>query len=217
MILPFLLHHANRCAKNYPYLKEFYAVKDRLLKSAVKDGYDIQHIRGLRCRSCGGTGVHEKYSMYPPYKVYDTDGCWRCGATGFYKLPIWICLQRVKFGRYLFHQPLKRELCVRNPWTEKNMGWCVSDRPVVEGYIEHQSTWFGIWALLILFLIYDYPTHKKLRHERLHIWRWRVIWKVRKLKKFLTWDGIVMEKPLPFIKHFQYADGYRPIDPNLPF
>lgn len=217
MILPFLLHHANRCAKDYAYTQEYYAVKDLLLKSRVKDGYDIQHIRGKRCHSCGGTGVHEKYSMYPPYNVYDTDGCWHCNATGFYKLPQWICLQRVKFGRYLFHQPLKRELCIRNPWTEKNMGWCVTDRPVVEGYIEHQSTPLGMWALLILFFLYDRPTYLKFRDNRLHVWRWRTFRTVRGWKKYFTWEGLVMEKPLPFRKHFQYADGWREIDPDLPF
>jgi len=215
-MIAYLLHHANRVAKNYAYTAQFYLIKDSILKRGVVDGYDIQHIRGKRCRSCHGTGWHEKYSMYPPYKVYDTDGCWHCNATGFYKLPMWICLQRVRLGPYLFHQPLKREMMVKNPWTENKMGWCVSERPVISGYIEHTSSWLGVYALLILFRMYDRESYRKLKRVHLHNVRCRFIWKLRRWKKLFTWDNIVIEKPEPFIKHYQYADGYKPID-QLPF
>lgn len=216
-MIAFLLHHANRAAKNYPYLNEFYAIKDRLLKNAAHDGYDIQHIRGKRCHSCDGTGVHEKYSMYPPYKVYDTEGCWRCNGTGYYKHPQWICLQRVKFGGYIFHRPLKREYSVRNPWKEDVMGWEVSSRPVIEGYIKHRASWFGVWALLILFFIHDPSAFQRMKANEVDNIRWRMRCKLYRWKKIFTWEWWVIEKPKPFIMHYEYATGWSPIDPDLPF
>lgn len=159
-MLAFILHHANRYSKD----KEFYAIKDRILKKyGVSDGYDIQHIPGKRCWSCGGTGRHYYYSNTYPYKAYDSTDCYHCNW-GWYKLPQWICLERKRFGKFTFHRPLKREFYVKNPWTAEGMGFEVSNRPVIESYIEHEYHWFSRWACLILFLFYD-------RKFALHFWK----------------------------------------------
>lgn len=211
-MIAFLLHHANRYSKS----QEFYAVKDMLLKKyGREDGYDIQHLPGVRCRSCGGRGQHPRYSNTPPYKIYDWADCYHCWG-GWYKLPQWICLQRYRFGSYVFHRPLKRERCVRNPWTEDNMGWQVSGRHVVEGYIDHHRSWFGPLALLILFRIYDLDSYRlqrgRIEREMKNDLRWRWI----RFKKLFTWQNVVREKPT-FVKHWLSASGWTPIDPELPF
>lgn len=118
------------------------------------DGYDIQHIPGKQCYSCGGTGYHEYYSNTPPYKVYDQSYCWHC-INGWYKLPQWICLARIKFGEYTFHRPLKREYMEKNPFTKEEMGYDVSTTPIINGYIEHNKSRYATFARFVLYLIYN--------------------------------------------------------------
>jgi hypothetical protein len=200
LILSWLLHQANRCDDRR---EQFYPIKDRILQRYGKEvGYDIQHITGKKCHSCGGKGYHTYYSMYPPYSAYDWKDCWHC-TSGWYKLPQWNCLARIRFGRYTFHRPLKREHAVRTPWTENEMGWKVMDRPVIEGYIEHTGSWFSEWALLILFRIYDrksfaeyWPklngvTKRRIKH-RLH-WRELIILKPR-VRILQYWDDEFTEE-----------------------
>lgn len=203
LILSYLLHCANRSIKDFmfgDYLNEFYYIKDKMLKRYGRAvGYDIQHIRGKKCNSCGGTGQHPKYS-FTTGKIYDYEDCYRCW-NGWYKMPIWVCLERVKFGRYLFHQPLKREEHIGNPFTKNILGWEVSTNPVIEGYIEHQKHRFGFYALVILFLIHK-PTIAKeiigrkmywkkvtLRHQVKNVFDWRT---------YIFWKPVRFEDDLPF-------------------
>jgi hypothetical protein len=122
LILSWLLHHANRHTKS----ESFYKIKDEILTRYGKQvGYDIQHIPGKTCNSCGGRGQHPKYSNTPPYKIYDWADCYHCWG-GWYKFPKWICLARIEFGTYIFHKPLKREEKINNPFTKEELGWDVT-------------------------------------------------------------------------------------------
>lgn len=148
-ILSWLLHHANRCTKS----PEYYAIKKTLLaRYGSQVGYDIQHIAGKKCRTCGGTGTYTGYHTYSGEPWHDTCGhCW----WGWFKLPQWICLARITFGKYIFHMPLVRERCVENPFNVESLGWEPSDRPIIEGYVEHNGSDYGHLAAGLLFLIYD--------------------------------------------------------------
>ena len=205
MILPFLLHAANRNVKSYEesVTKAFYEIKDLILSKYGKQiGYDIQKIDGKRCHSCDGRGRHPRYSNHPPYKVYDYADCYHC-IGGWYKLPKWICLARIKYGPFVFHKPLKREEAFKNPFTEENMGWKVSDQPVIKGYIEHKKHWFGLMALLILLLFCNHEVFKyKLRNE-LHWRKCRVKWRYRALK---DWRSYLLFKPKLIIEYCYYED-----------
>lgn len=170
----FLLHHANRSIKDFcwgQFTGDFYKVKDAILKKHGKAvGYDVQHIKGKKCRSCGGTGFHARYSNRPPYKPYDWDGCYHCGANGWYKDPQWICLERIAFDGYIFHRPLKREYGVKNPFTTEELGWQVSVNPVIDGYIEHNPTWFGKYAIALI--MFGTPDFKLICKRILKEWKW---------------------------------------------
>lgn len=187
LITAFLLHHANRSVKDFcwgQYAADFYRVKDSILrKNGKPDGYDIQHIAGKKCNSCGGKGYHPRYSNYPPYKIYDWADCWHCSG-GWYRMPQWNCLQRYQFGSYVFHRPLKREYGVENPWTKEGMGFEVSDRPVMQGYVEHKSTWIGRYALALIMV--GTPDFKLIVKRIVKEWRWyleRQIGRVTRLFK----------------------------------
>lgn len=170
-ILSFLLHHANRSVKDFAfgqYTGDFYRVKDAILRKHGKVvGYDIQHIEGKKCYKCHGTG---KYDRWDQYGIYDPDWCWGCNGSGWYKDPQWICLQRLQFGRYIFHKPLRREIGVKNPFTKENMGWEVSANPVMEGYVRHKSTWFGGYALAMIMI--NTPDFKLIVARILREWKW---------------------------------------------
>lgn len=181
LITAFLLHHANRSVKDFCW-GDFYRVKDTILRKHGKpDGYDIQHIEGKKCYKCGGTG---RYDRWDSYGIYDPDSCWGCAGTGWYKDPRWNCLQRYRFGRYIFHRPLKREYGIENPWTKEGMGFEVSDRPVMQGYVEHKSTWIGRYALALI--MFGTPDFKLIVKRILKEWRWyweRQIGRVTRLFK----------------------------------
>lgn len=174
-LLAFLLHHANRAVHEIQCKDEFYKIKNKLLKKYGKHvNYDIQHIPGKKCYTCGGSGIYTGYYMMSGEKWTDTcNRCWR----GWYQLPKWICLSRMKMGLYFFHQPLKREECARNPFTQDELGWQVSNRPVIEGYIEHKVTWLGRPSVLLLLFLYDRPTFNFVRKSML--WQIRLDWKWR--------------------------------------
>jgi hypothetical protein len=164
--LAYLLHHANREYKD----ERFYQIKDRILsRHGAVVGYDVQFIEGKRCRSCGGCGYHERIS-WESGRVYDTVDCYHCWG-GWYKRPTWVLLQRIQFGKYLFHKPIQRESrFVSNPFT-KEQGWNVSEA-IIQGYIEHSRTKFGKDARVALYLLYDWRGYWKRWYK--HIGRgWR--------------------------------------------
>lgn len=185
LITAFLLHHANRSVKDFyfgQYTSQFYWRKDAILREHAQfAGYDIQHIEGKKCYKCNGTGDYDRWDSYG---VWDPDICWSCAGTGWYKDPQWNCLQRYKFGPYVFHSPMKREHCVENPFTQESLGWQVSDRPVIQGYVKHESTWFGKYATALL--MFGTPYFKPVVVTILKEWRWyleRQIGRVTRLFK----------------------------------
>ena len=137
VILSWLLHHANREGRN----EHFYKIKNRLLaKFGNFIGYDIQFIEGKKCHSCHGSGMYYSY-FYG--NEWDYEHCYSCYG-GWYKRPVWNILHRVKFGKYIFHQP--KERVYKAPAAETK---------VIEGYIDHNKSKHGQFALTILFLIYE--------------------------------------------------------------
>lgn len=194
-MLAFLLHAANRNIKseNDDIISAFYNIKDILLKNyGTLDGYDIQHIKGKKCNSCGGRGQHPRHSNRPPYKIYDWADCYHCWG-GWYRLPKWICLQRIKFGGYNFHKPLKRHECVKNPFTKEDLGWEVTDRPVIEGYIEHNDHWVGEWAIIILLAMYGEAKMARELFDKKIYWR-KIHWR-NKIKNLSRWQAWIFWKP----------------------
>ena len=203
MILPFLLHHANRSIYRIGVGRdEFYAIKKKLLARGKHVNYDVQHFEGKKCNACGGTGVYHGYYMMSGEKWSDT--CNRCWG-GWYILPMWVCLSRIKYGPYYFHQPLKREKCVKNPFTREELGWEVTDRPIVEGPITHKNTDMGWIAVLILFWLCDRKSYYAFRLEILDQLRWRWIWRWRGLKQKMDWRRLFPR--FHFIRHQFDAQG----------
>jgi len=201
IILPFLLHHANRETKDVSY----YAIKDKILKKyGVTVGHDVQHLPGKRCNACGGTGQHAKYSNYPPYKIYDYADCYHCMA-GWYRYPQWVCLAKVQFGKYIFHKPLRRRSRINNPFVKEKMGFDVSVSPVIDGYISHRSSWFGPYALGILYFFYNRAKYKEYSENLLRAKKYRIKWlfdrNIRKIKSFFI-------KPKPVEKPVYRFDTY---------
>src|SRR5688572_25806337 len=204
MILPFLLHHANRAVKDAFYISSdrdaFYAIKDAILKKHGSHiNYDVQHIPGKKCHTCNGSGVYTGYYMMSGEKWHDTcNRCWR----GWFKLPVWICLSRIKFGSYYFHKPLKREQQAENPFTLEELGWKVTERPIIEGYIDHSVSIFGVPSLFVLFYMYDKDTYLRLKPLLIRRIRSEVRWKLQRLKSRFDWRKLF---PAPKI-HFHYLD-----------
>jgi hypothetical protein len=157
-ILAFLLHHANLSCRS----EQFYAIKDQLLnKYGAVIGYDIQHIEGKKCFACHGTGTYVGYHWSGD--LWE-DACDRC-YNGWYKRPMWILLSRKKFGRYVFHKPVKREYSVKNPFTpSENWG-------KIDGYVDHRYSRYSFLAVLILFLIYNRSAARKYFYEMGLGWR----------------------------------------------
>lgn len=159
-MIPFLLHHANRCENT----KEFYAIKNKLLDAHGETvGYDIQHIEGKICHSCNGTGIYRKRDQYG---FWNTEGCWHCYG-GWYKRPIWVFLARRKFGKYIFHKPLRREYGKDNPFFVPN------GLPYgrITGYVSHRTSKYGELAVLALYLIYNRAAAKQYFHDLGMGWR----------------------------------------------
>lgn len=155
-ILSFLLHYANRETKH----EKFYQVKNQILKKHGQHiGYDIQFIEGKKCFSCDGTGLYEKWDRDDGWYK---EPCWNC-YSGWFKRPCWNILQRLKFGKYIFHQPFKR--VYEKPEIET---------PIIEGYIDHTSTKYGGLAVFILCLIYERHYLKRFYNE--NGLGWRVYW-----------------------------------------
>lgn len=135
-VLSWLLHHANREGRN----EYFYKVKNRLLsKYGNFIGYDVQFIEGKKCHSCNGSGVYHGYGWDGDYY----DHCYRC-HNGWYKRPVWNILQRVQFGKYIFHQPYQR--AYEKPEISTT---------IIEGYIDHNRSKHGQFSLTVLFLFYE--------------------------------------------------------------
>ncbi|WP_372776485.1 hypothetical protein [Mangrovibacterium sp.] len=156
IILSWLLHHANREASSH----YFYQVKDLILqKHARVIGYEIQFIEGKKCWTCKGTG---KYMKYDHYTGWYSEPCWHC-YNGWYHRPVWVILQKYQFGKYTFLKPIKSTY--EKP--ETNV-------PVIKGYIDHEPSKYGEFALFILLLLYEKGFMKRWWRES--GWRWYRNW-----------------------------------------
>jgi hypothetical protein len=155
-ILSYLLHHANREYRS----DEFYQVKDKILTKYGKVvGHDVQHIPGKKCFACDGTGE--------PLWINDQDdeNCSRCYGDGWYKRPKWILLQRVQFGKYIFHKPIYRTTQVENLYHEYSS--LPATVPVIEGYISHTASKHGKKARTILFVLFDFKRYSAYQIKRM--------------------------------------------------
>lgn len=150
-----LLHCAN-ASPPWDQKREFYALKERLLKRhGTPDGADVQHIEGKICFRCSGSG--QGYSDYG----WD-DYCYRCDGTGWYKRQKWVVLNRYRFGGYTFHVP--GEVSYKKP---------EPDTTRIEGYVTHSD--YGDKSNTA------FPTLCLLCGEWRMLWRWlcgsrRVYW-----------------------------------------
>lgn len=155
--LSFLLHLANRQGKD----ENFYKIKNKLLKRYSSHiGYDVQYIEGKDCFSCDGTGIYKRF-LYPFGTCgYENVPCYNCD-NGWYKKPCWNILERVKFGEYIFHQPLRRTF-------EKP-----DITPHINGYIEHEKHKYGWIAKSILFLLFE---KGYLNRYYKNVYGWRSYW-----------------------------------------
>lgn len=119
----------------------------------------------------------------------------------------------MKFGPYQFHQPLKREECVGNPFTQEKLGWQVTDRPIIEGYINHNDHWFGDYAIMILLWIYGYPDLAKRMLDNKFFWK-----KIRCrnwIRNTFRWQTLIVWKPRVIIKYYYDPDFSN--ESELPF
>jgi hypothetical protein len=171
-VLSHLLHLAN--ASPPAMLKrDFYRVKDRLLKKyGEPDGCDVQHIKGKVCFRCHGSGTD----------LWREDYCERCDGSGWWRSPKWICLDRWRFGRYVFHIPGEVSYTKPDP-----------DVTRIEGFISHADyggrsdeafAWlcllYGEWRLLWRWLTGSYccgwqwrPWLLAQKFVCLTAWKWR--------------------------------------------
>lgn len=135
--LAFLLHHANRAEKSSTY----YNLKKRILsRFGTVSGEDVQFIEGKECYYC--------------HHYEEPEDCSSCDGTGWYKRPFYSLLQRVTFGGYIFHQPIRKIYLLE----EGEKLAQANQRPRIEGYISHTPTRLSIISLNILYLLYE-PKH----------------------------------------------------------
>ena len=213
LIISYLLHAANRNIKGkaQTFIDEFYKLKDAVLQRHGKVVcYDVQNIPGKKCNSCGGRGTHPKYGHNG--KIYDYADCYHCWG-GWYKFPIWVCLHRIQLGSFIFHKPLKREETINNPFTKDELGWEVSEYPVIKGYIDHEKHRLGGYAIFILFWLYNRDISKRYFKQEFHFWKCNMRWKYRGI---LQWQTYIFNKPKILIR-FYYDDNFSHADDELPF
>lgn len=114
--------------------REFYAVKDRILRRwgrrDPERSHDWQYLE-RECWTCEGTGRYEDTGRM----------CRKCGGTGVYEA-VWVKLERWRLGRYSFHRPVDR----RHSRPEEP---CV----ILKGRIPHADTGLagaeaGLWLML---------------------------------------------------------------------
>lgn len=207
-ILSYLLHHANRSSK----APEFYAIKTRLLKKhGVFIGHDVQHIPGKKCFSCQGTGIYTGYSYYDGSMWEDI--CYQCNS-GWYKRPMWVVLERYRFGKYVFHQPLKKV-------------WHIHDVDIpnavkIDGYIDHKLTKHGLDCLHLLYILFDFNRWRKNELKTFglsYFYNWstpyrfinNIIHVIRKRHKAYCFASL-------FKKRYRRAVTYSPVESDdLPF
>jgi len=134
-LISILLYHANKYPSLINEKEKFYLLKSKIVRQfGTIEGYDLQYIEPKFCRSCSGTGAHERYGYNG--KVYKTDECWTCHGSGYFRYPQYNVLQRFKMGKYTFHQPVKRFFHKNQYEQSEYFNLCFSK---IDGYIEHSA------------------------------------------------------------------------------
>lgn len=152
-ILSWLLHHANRNCND----EIFYQIKNKILKRFGKFiCYDVQFIEGKKCYC--GDGIYG-YDWYG-----NIVECYKCNGTGWYKKPVWNILSKIKFGKYEFHQPYAKVF--KKPDNSIH---------IINGYIDHNFSDYGKFALIILYLVYDFSGFWKRWYKSIGT-GWRLSW-----------------------------------------
>jgi hypothetical protein len=206
-ILSDLLHHANREYRS----DEFYRVKDRILTKYGKVvGHDVQFIEGKKCNSCQGRGYHYKYGRNgKPYDTADCNHCWG----GWYKQPAWVLLQRIQFGKYIFHKPFEKKFGSKNPFIKE----CGVNKEIITGYIDHSRTKYGKDARVILFLLYDWKGYWKRWYKAIgsgwysHRSVW---WTPRRWPNNIAHIIRYKHKAIPFMKMKRWVAPVQEPDPD---
>lgn len=187
--IPKLLHIAN----SYPHAidkERFYAMKARILKRWAKpDGYDVQHFEGKTCWRCNGTGFEDD-SYFDP----DWDDCWKCGGCGWFKPPVWIVLDRYRFGKFVFHTPAER--VYEKPETP-------SQTKTIYGLVSHRDYGYRkpAYAALALGMIFDWGLVRIAIRDR--VGRCKIAqqykrWKAEQDKKRCDQTKIFVDEEVPF-------------------
>lgn len=141
-ILGWLLHHANRHSR----APQFYAIKKRVLAAYGKViGQDIQFIAGKVCRRCDGTGEVDVDCWGDYLGADQSEDCYACDGTGWWKSPKVVTLDRVQLGKYTFHQPVHTAWRLLNELPEN----------AIKGPIRHTPTKYGEFCLRVLILLYN--------------------------------------------------------------
>lgn len=152
LILSQLLFRANSVAKDDMVAaprSHFYSIKDRILKKYGQVvGQDIQYIEGKECWSCDGTGVYMNFY----HNRWHHETCYKCNA-GWYKRPTWVLLDRVQFGKFIFHQPVQKIYSPVTPYFRE---------ATIKGYIDHKRQKYGEECLMIWYIVFDRYAAKRL-------------------------------------------------------
>lgn len=136
--MPKLLHIANSDPpSNKQWRERFYAMKNRILhRWAEPDGFDLQAFEGKECWNCTD-GMWDKYNE-----------CHRCEGSGWYRWPRVIRLNRWKFGRFVFHEPVLTAYREAKP----------DEKIAIRGRVEHASynCQYVLLATFFLAIFYDW-------------------------------------------------------------
>lgn len=155
-MISFLIGELLFLANSYPpvlHKREFYEMKDRLLKQfSRQDGYDLQHIQKM-CYQCNGTGkVYATISNFGEESQVLKGSCYSCNGTGIYR-EFWTVLNRHWVGRRMFHSPQGRLYESPDVSVETGAHLLFTD------YLKHRIPRLRLYAeaQLWLALLFDWP------------------------------------------------------------
>ena len=152
-----ILHIANSDPPSR-YRREFYAVKDRVLKRfGLPECNDLQHII-KPCWRCDGTGTFRGYDNGIRWVNFDPFKCRKCGGSGVYD-EFWVALEGWSLGRYRFHRPRYRTRSQADPQlTRFAPGPLFDNGALIEGHIVHDRHRRAGLCANLLFFLFDLHT-----------------------------------------------------------
>lgn len=160
-LLGILMYMGNNEGVKEPW----YSLKQKLCaRYGVNNGYDLQYLEGKQCWGCDGTGKFTRYSFGSGYK----EDCYRCNG-GWYTMPAYVVLERIKIGDKVFHKPISR---TESRDSIHNRGIPLSI--TIHGYIAHHKVKYGWLAFSILFLVFARKEY--LAYIKTFGAGWRISW-----------------------------------------